>query len=403
MAAHLRFVAHAAERHAREAPAQRLRDALAERRLADARRPDEAHDAAARRPVERAHGEILEDPLFDGLEIVVIAIEDVARGLQIEPVFRGAVPRQGREHFEVGTRHVVLGRLGRHLPQPLELALDHLGGFLVQAGAVEPVGQLRQLVVRVLFTQLLADDAQLLAQHVFALVLVQPRPHLLLDLAADLEHLQLLAEQFRQALQPVIHVVDGEQLGLGREGEVQVGGYEVGELARVGNADEHLVQLLAQVGRDVDDAGELGMHGALQRLGARILRLDAGERLIGRDQPVLGGRDLLEAGALQALHHDAHRTVAQLEHAHDRAERADLVQLVRTGMHDGPLGGLGPAERFHDPQQQPFVTLHHLVDELYGVRVGERHRQHDVRIDDQPPQRQDGKTIHLLHPNRLRP
>src|SRR5213082_3198267 len=93
--------------------------------------PGEAHDAAARRTVERAHGEILEDPLLDGLEIVVIAIEDVARGLQVEPVVGGAVPRQGREHLQVGARDMVLGRLGRHLPQPLQLALDHLGGFLV--------------------------------------------------------------------------------------------------------------------------------------------------------------------------------------------------------------------------------------------------------------------------------
>src|SRR5437879_9844164 len=54
-----------------------------------------------------------EDALFDGLEIVVIAVQDVARGLQVEPVVRGAAPRQCREHFEVGARDVVLGRLGR--------------------------------------------------------------------------------------------------------------------------------------------------------------------------------------------------------------------------------------------------------------------------------------------------
>src|SRR2546427_5216194 len=48
------------------------------------------------------------------------------------------------------------------------------------------------------------------------------------------------------------HFVDRQQLGLGREGQVQVRGHEVGQLAGVADADEDLVQLLPQVGGDVD-------------------------------------------------------------------------------------------------------------------------------------------------------
>src|SRR5207247_5627346 len=86
MAADLRFVPHATERHAREAPPQRLGDALAQRRLADAGRPHETEDAAARLRVEGAHREILEDTLLHRLQVVENAREDIARGLQAQRV-----------------------------------------------------------------------------------------------------------------------------------------------------------------------------------------------------------------------------------------------------------------------------------------------------------------------------
>jgi len=129
MAAHFRFVAHAAERDARELASQRLGDALAERGLADARRSHEAEDRALRVGIERPHREVLEDTLFDRLEIVVVAIEDLARRLEVEPVLGDAAPRQRREHVEVRARDLVLGRLRRHLAQSLELAVGHLLGL----------------------------------------------------------------------------------------------------------------------------------------------------------------------------------------------------------------------------------------------------------------------------------
>src|SRR5213594_432548 len=126
MPSHLGLVPHAAQRHAREAPLQRLRNALAERRLPHPGRPDEAQDASLRLRVEGAHGEVFEDALLHRLEVVVVAIQDLPRGLEVAPVLRGAAPRERGERLEIGPRHVVLGRLGRHLAQPLELAVDDL-------------------------------------------------------------------------------------------------------------------------------------------------------------------------------------------------------------------------------------------------------------------------------------
>src|SRR5260370_17582982 len=93
VAADFRLVAHAAERDAREAAPQRFRDALAERGLPHARRAHEAEDAAARFPVQGAHGEVFENALLHRLQVVVVAVEDVAGPLQVDPVVGRAVPR----------------------------------------------------------------------------------------------------------------------------------------------------------------------------------------------------------------------------------------------------------------------------------------------------------------------
>src|SRR5216117_834255 len=356
---------------------------------------------AARGGVEGADRQVLKDPLLDGLQVVVVAVEDVARGLQVEPVLRRAAPGQRRDHLEVRAGHMVLGRLRRHLAQALELPVDDFLRLVVQAGGLEPAGELGQLVLSLFLAQLLADHPQLLAQHVLPLILIEARAHFLLDLTADLEDLQLLAEQLGEPLEAAVHFVDRQQLGLGREGQVQVRGHEVGQLAGVADADKDLVQLLPQVGGDVDHAGELGVHGALQGFRARVLEHRVGKRLVARHQPMLGGDHLDEPRPLQPLHHDAHRAVAQFEHAHHGAERAHLVQLVGPGLHHRALGRLGAAQRPHHAEQQAFVPLHHLVDQLDGVRIGERHGQHDVRVDDDPAERQDRQAIHLLYPHRL--
>ena len=78
--ADLGLVADAADRDADELAAERPRDRLAERRLADAGRADEAED----RPREVAllqlrDREVLDDPLLDLVEVEVVLVEDLAR------------------------------------------------------------------------------------------------------------------------------------------------------------------------------------------------------------------------------------------------------------------------------------------------------------------------------------
>ena len=61
MAADLRLVAHAAERHAHEFAPGRLGDRLAERGLADAGRADEAQDRTGQLIGALLHGKIFDE------------------------------------------------------------------------------------------------------------------------------------------------------------------------------------------------------------------------------------------------------------------------------------------------------------------------------------------------------
>ena len=75
MTADLGLVAHAAERHAHEFAARRLRDRLAERGLADAGRADQAQDRSGQLVGARLHRQILDDAVLDLLKPIVIVVE----------------------------------------------------------------------------------------------------------------------------------------------------------------------------------------------------------------------------------------------------------------------------------------------------------------------------------------
>ena len=118
MAADLGLVADAADRDALELAAERLGDRLAEARLADAGRADEAEDRARRVGLELSHREVLEDAVLDLLEVVVVLVEDLARVVDVEVVLGLGAPRQLDEPLEVGADDAVLGRRGRQLLEP---------------------------------------------------------------------------------------------------------------------------------------------------------------------------------------------------------------------------------------------------------------------------------------------
>ena len=121
MAADLGLVMDAAEAHAHELAAHGARDALAQRRLADAWRADEGQDGAADRVRQGAHREVLEDALLDLLEAVVVLVEDPGGFLDVEAVVGGDVPRQADQPVDVGADDADLRRGGRDPAHAVDL------------------------------------------------------------------------------------------------------------------------------------------------------------------------------------------------------------------------------------------------------------------------------------------
>ena len=79
MAADLGLVADAADREPHELAAERVRDRVPERGLADAGRPDEAEDLTRDLLPQLGDGEVLDDAVLHLLEVEVVVVEDLPR------------------------------------------------------------------------------------------------------------------------------------------------------------------------------------------------------------------------------------------------------------------------------------------------------------------------------------
>ena len=224
------LVVHTTERHAHELAPERAGDALAERRLADAGRPEQAQDRTFLVLLQLAHGQILDDALLDLLEPVMVLIEDLTNLADFHVVVGRLVPRQIQDPVEVRAHHRVFGAAHLHRAQPLELLLRDLVGLARQLGFRDALLEAVEItLVAVVLAELFLDGLELLTQHVLALVLA----HLLLDLGVDaLAHLQdlELARQQAQHLADALLDVDRlDQLRFLFDRRVEVGSHQIGE------------------------------------------------------------------------------------------------------------------------------------------------------------------------------
>ena len=203
VAADLGLVAHAAERHAHEVAAGRLRDRLAERGLADAGRADEAQDRAGQLVGALLDREILDDALLDLLQAEVIVVEDLLGELEVLLDLALLVPRDREQPVEIVAHDRGLRRHRRHLPELLELVRGLLARLLRELGALDLVLDLRELVLAFLVAELLLDRLHLLVEIVLALRLL----HLPLDARADalldLQDRDLALHQAEHLFQPL--------------------------------------------------------------------------------------------------------------------------------------------------------------------------------------------------------
>ena len=277
----------------------------------------------------------------------------------------------------------MLGGLRRQRLQALELAIDLAADVLGQRDGVELLAQLVGLGGGLVeLAQLAADRLELLAQDELALALVDLRLDLVLDLRADRDDLELAREDVDQAAQAQGDVDLLEQPLLLLALQAQRAGDEVAERARVVDVGDRELQLLGEVRIALDDRGERLLDVAHQRL--ELGRL--GGNLVGQlgDLGHEVGRlahPAVDVDALAALDEDAHRPVGDLDHARDRADHADLEQVVGAGHLLVRM-----ARGDHD---QHAVAAQHVVDQRDRALLADGERDQRVGERDRLAQRQD--------------
>ena len=170
---------------------ERARDRAAERRLADARRPDEAENRAVEPLDERQHADVVEHALLHVLETVVVLVEHL----------RARARRRARRRCARSTAARRSSR-GRCAPRPTRATSttacrsrrsSRRARASTGSGSPFASSVRRQLVdvVAVLTAQLAMDRLELLLQVELALVLEQRATHVVVDLPLEAEQLDL--------------------------------------------------------------------------------------------------------------------------------------------------------------------------------------------------------------------
>src|ERR1700732_3992062 len=203
MAPDLGLIMYAAERDAHEVAAGRIRDRLAERGLADARRTDQAQDRPGQLVGALLGGEIFDDALLDLLDPVMVVVEDLLGVDEIVIDLRLLIPRDRQQPIEVVAHDGAFRRHRRYLPELLELVGRLLARLLRELGLLDLVLDLGELVAAFLAADLFLDRLHLLVEKILALGLV----NLPLDAGADallnLEHGDFTLHQAEHLLQPL--------------------------------------------------------------------------------------------------------------------------------------------------------------------------------------------------------
>ena len=196
MSADFRLIAQAAQREPYELSVRCPGNRLGDGGLADAGRSHQTEDGTLVLFHEGLHGQVLEDPLLDLFEPVMILFENGLGFLHGMLVFRLLAPGHVEEPVDVVPHDGCFRRHGGHHLELLDLVLDLLLRLLRELFTLQALLEIFDLARKiVLIAHLLLDGTHLLVEVVVLLGLL----HLLLDTALDflfqLEDLDLADDQ----------------------------------------------------------------------------------------------------------------------------------------------------------------------------------------------------------------
>ena len=217
-------------------------------------------------------------------------------------------------------------RLAADALEPAELAIDFAAHGLGQVEGVELLAQFLQVAGLVVLAELLADGLELLAEEEFALPVAQLLLHPGLDVLLGIEQADLPLDVHQHLTEALL---DGEgleqDLALCRV-DVDVAGHEVGELAGLVHAGQHLLHHLF---------GQAGLLAQFRGARARLAMECHEAGVLGVERRQLLGGD-----------HDRGQVAVLLEVVQGDAAILALEQKLHTGqatLHladpgDGPDG-----------------------------------------------------------------
>ena len=242
------FVTHTAQGDPDELASHGTSDRLPERRLADAGGTDEGQNGSRAAPVHRhqttfglelAHGEVLENPLFDVGQTVVVGVQNAGGLDHFEAVVGLHAPGELEDRVEPGTDPACLGALLIGALELVDLALDRHPDMFGEVA----LGQLGPVVIGVglvalapaELSQLLAYGFELTAEKELALRLLHALLDVRLDPLTQREIGQGVTRPAEDQPQPRLDVDRLEHLDLLGQREVGRVARHVGQPARLGD------------------------------------------------------------------------------------------------------------------------------------------------------------------------
>ena len=396
MAADLSLIVHAAERDAGVIAPQCAGDAQRDGRFAHARRADQTQDLPRQLRCELAHGQRLQNALLDLFQTEVVSVEDARRSADVQPLLRAPAPRQLQYKIEIIAQQRRLGRGGRLLGEPAALAEELFFGLLRQLQRADAAAVIVAALVAVAVAELLVDGVQLLAQIVFALVLV----HALLDLFGDLvfkiENIQLLRKKHRRLLQTADRMQLLEELLLFLIGKRGVLADKIGKIAGP-RVLKQVGQRVAEIFRSqIDKALQLRLHLPHEGLRFRKVRVRGllGQRDDTAEQIRLRVHNIQKPRTRHALNENTHIVPRQAQDLPDDGHGADLIEVR--------AGGVVLLCVLLGHEENALILAHGLFHGAGGLFAAHVEMRQHIREHAQPPQRQHrqhGRTFKIVHRN----
>ena len=328
VSADLGFVADTAERDPDERSPGRVGDRLAERGLSDARRPDEAKEGPARVARELQHRDVLEDPLLDVLEAVMIRGELGRDLVDVDLGVRPDVPRQVGDELEVVADDVDLGAGPAHALEAPELAVDDLLRVGRKVRPSQTFLQLGEVVAVLAAVELALDRTHVFTKDGLALVLAELLPDLTFDLRADLRLGLPLTDPSDQEPDPARDVALSEELDLLLGRQVEKRPDPVGDERRVHVlVVGELLELLERAARLTDELGDLEEQRTRELLRFERVTADLGQvddlgLVVG-----LVRRERVEASSTEAFERELVFALALAGHRSDSCVRSVRVNV----------------------------------------------------------------------------